>query len=191
MKIGLFPGSFNPIHIGHLLIATFMAEEFELDKIWFIVSPHNPMKDPKTLANENDRLKMVQLSIQKKNNFVVSDIEFNLPKPSYTIQTLDLLKGQFPLNNFSLIIGGDNLTSFKKWKDYERILEENQILIYNRAYNDSDQNLIEHKNIHYRQLPQLDISSTMIRERIKSEKSIDFMVTNEVKKYIINQNLYK
>ena len=122
MKIGLFPGSFNPIHIGHLLIATFMAEEFELDKIWFIVSPHNPLK---------------------------------------------------------------------KWKDYNRIIDENQILVYNRADNISDKNFIEHKNIHFKKLPQLDISSTMIRERIKTEKSIDFMVTNEVKNYIIKQKLYK
>ena len=175
MKIGLYPGSFNPIHIGHLLIATFMAEEFELDKIWFIVSPHNPLKDSKTLANENDRLKMVQLSIKTKYNFIASDIEFNLPKPSYTIQTL----------------GGDNLTSLNKWKDYNRIIDENQILVYNRADNISDKNFIEHKNIHFKKLPQLDISSTMIRERIKTEKSIDFMVTNEVKNYIIKQKLYK
>jgi nicotinate-nucleotide adenylyltransferase len=191
MKIGLYPGSFNPIHIGHLLIATFMAEEFELDKIWFIVSPHNPLKDSKTLANENDRLKMVQLSIKTKYNFLASDIEFNLPKPSYTIQTLDLLKTQFPSYNFLLIIGGDNLTSLNKWKDYNRIIDENQILVYNRADNISDKNFIEHKNIHFKKLPQLDISSTMIRERIKTEKSIDFMVTNEVKNYIIKQKLYK
>lgn len=191
MKIGLFPGSFNPIHIGHLLIATFMAEEFKLDKIWFLISPQNPLKDPKTLANEKERLKMVQMAINCNSNFEASDIEFNLPKPSYTIQTLDFLKQNYPNQEFALIIGEDNLNELPKWKDYNRIINENQLLVYNRTINSENNPSITHKNILFKKLPLLDISSTMIRQRISMEKNIDFMVTNEVKKYLLDQKLYK
>ena len=191
MKIGLFPGSFNPIHIGHLLIATFMAEEFKLDKIWFLISPQNPLKDPKTLANKKERLKMVQMAINCNSNFEASDIEFNLPKPSYTIQTLDFLKQNYPNQEFALIIGEDNLNELPKWKDYNRIINENQLLVYNRTINSENNPSITHKNILFKKLPLLDISSTMIRQRISMEKNIDFMVTNEVKKYLLDQKLYK
>lgn len=191
MKIGLFPGSFNPIHIGHLLIATFMAEEFKLDKIWFLISPQNPLKDPKTLANEKERLKMVQMAINCNSNFEASDIEFNLPKPSYTIQTLDFLKQNYPNQEFALIIGEDNLNELPNWKDYNRIINENQLLVYNRTINSENNPSITHKNILFKKLPLLDISSTMIRQRISMEKNIDFMVTNEVKKYLLDQKLYK
>lgn len=191
MKIGLFPGSFNPIHIGHLLIATFIAEKMQLDKIWFVVSPQNPLKNPVTLANENDRLNMVKLAIQGNSLFQASDIEFHLPTPSYTIQTLSFLKEKFPSQSFNLIIGEDNLNDLPKWKDYEKIIDEQQILVYRRNYQDKKAIKLQHTNIQYIDLPILDISSTAIRQRIIENKNIDYMVTNEVKDYINNHKLYK
>ncbi|MEM9823825.1 MAG: nicotinate (nicotinamide) nucleotide adenylyltransferase, partial [Bacteroidota bacterium] len=132
MKVGLFFGSFNPIHVGHLIIANFMATQTELEQVWLVVSPQNPFKAKSSLARDYERLHLVQLAIDDNPKLRVSNIEFSLPKPSYTIDTLTYLKEKYPQHAFSLIMGGDNLGSFHKWKNYEQILAHHQIFVYKR-----------------------------------------------------------
>ncbi|HET6991926.1 MAG TPA: nicotinate (nicotinamide) nucleotide adenylyltransferase, partial [Bacteroidia bacterium] len=132
MKIGLFFGSFNPIHVGHLILANYMLEFTELERIWFVITPHNPLKEKKTLLNDNHRLQMVRLAIGENTKMKASTIEFKLPQPSYTVNTLAHLADKFPDHEFSLIMGADNLNSFHKWKNYEFILEHYKIFVYPR-----------------------------------------------------------
>ncbi len=191
MKIGLFPGSFNPIHIGHLLLATYMKEKANFDEVWFIVSPQNPLKDVKTLAKEEHRYKMVEMAISQHLYFKVSDIEFHLPKPSYTIDTLSELKNTFKEHTFSLILGEDNLENLHKWKNYEEIIKNNHIYIYNRKTAHDYTDKWQHPHFHYIKLPFLDISSTEIRSRIEGQLVIKYMVLESVEKYINEHHLYQ
>lgn len=189
MKIGLFFGSFNPIHIGHTAIANYMLTFADLEKIWFVVSPHNPLKKKETLLPDMQRLRMVREAIGDFTKFKASDIEFKLPQPSYTINTLAYLKEKFPKNEFALIMGSDNLQTFHKWKNYEEILKHHELYIYPRKNCDGGE-LKNHKHIHITQAPEMEISSTMIREAIKNKKDIRFFLPEEVGKYVEEMKFY-
>jgi nicotinate-nucleotide adenylyltransferase len=189
-KVGLFFGSFNPVHIGHMIIANFMAQNTDLDEVWMVVSPQNPLKSKKTLAKDHDRLHLVNLAIGDNTLIRSSNIEFQLPKPSYTIDTLTYLYEKYPRKEFVLIMGGDNLGTFHKWKNYEMILDNYQIYLYKRpSYNLGA--LADHPAIHYFSAPLLGISASYIRNQIKSGKSIQYLVPEEVFKYLDETALYE
>lgn len=190
MKVGLFFGSFNPIHVGHLIIADYVAEYADVDQVWLVVSPHNPLKKKETLANDYDRLHLVNLAIGDNERIKASNIEFSLPKPSYTIDTLTYLKEKYPQNKWSLIMGGDNLKSLPKWKNYELILKDNKIIVYSRPNYDLGE-FENHPNVRILEAPMLDISSTFIRNSIKKGHSVQYMLHKDVFEYIQNSTLYK
>ncbi len=190
MKTGLFFGSFNPVHIGHLIIANFMATQTELQEIWMVVSPQNPFKNKKSLGKDHDRLHLVRLAIGDNLRIKASDIEFGLPKPSYTVDTLTYLKEKFPEKEFALIMGGDNLGSFHKWKNYEQILSNHEIYVYKRPqYELGD--LVDHPNITIVEAPLMQISASYIRQCIKDGKSIQYLVPDPVFEYISNTAIYR
>lgn len=190
MKVGLFFGSFNPIHIGHMIIAQTMLDSGLIDELWFVVSPQNPFKKNKNLLHEFDRLDMAEAAITENSKFRTSDIEFNLPKPNYTAHTLAVLSEKYPDKEFSLIIGGDNLASFHKWKNYETILNHHELLIYPRP--DSDKPLIEITDrMHFVDSPLLHISATFIRSKIKNGHSIKYLVPIEVEEFIARKKFYQ
>lgn len=189
MKIGLFFGSFNPIHNGHLVIASTMINESNLDKVWFVVSPQNPFKNTKSLLHEFDRLDMVRAAVEGDDRFVASDIEFSMPKPSYTIDTLTYLKEKYPSYEFVLIMGEDNLTHFHKWKNHEQILEHFEIYTYPRPRN-VETPFHTHEKVTITNAALMDISSTYIRKCIVSDKSINYLVPEKVKELIESRGLY-
>lgn len=175
MKIGLLFGSFNPIHNGHMAIANYMARYTGLDRVWLVVSPHNPFKMKSTLADAKKRLARVKKVIGRNVKIKVSDIEFTLAQPSYTIHTLDVLKKKYPECNFSLIIGADNLRAFHKWKDYKKILAGHKVYVYPRpGY--VIVTTRNHRNLKLVNAPRFDISSTSIRDRIKGRKSVKHLI---------------
>jgi nicotinate-nucleotide adenylyltransferase len=178
-KTGLFFGSFNPVHIGHMIIANFMASHTDLEKVMMIVSPQNPLKLKNTLAKDYDRLHWVRLAIGENPLLEVSDIEFSLPKPSYTIDTLTYLKEKFPKKEFVLIMGGDNVGTLPKWKNYEQILAQHEIYVYKRPNTELGE-LENHPKITYFEAPMLDISATYIRNCIKDKKSIEYLLPEKV-----------
>lgn len=190
MKIGLFFGSFNPIHTGHLIIANFMASHTDLDQVWFIVSPQNPFKEKKTLAPDRTRLQMIRMAIEDNSLLKVSDIEFSLPKPSYTITTLSYLKEKYPVHEFSLIMGSDNLSSLPLWKNYEQIINNYAIYIYNRPGVNANP-FEDKKNIYFFDAPQLYISASVIRKFIEEGKSIRYLVPEQVFEFLEGNKLYK
>jgi nicotinate-nucleotide adenylyltransferase len=190
MKTGLFFGSFNPIHIGHLIIANFMATQTDLKKVCFVVSPQNPLKEKNTLARDYDRLHLVKLAIQDNTKLEASDIEFNLPKPSYTIDTLTYLREKHPKKEYVLIMGGDNLATLHKWKNYEQILANYDVYVYKRPNFDLGE-LAAHPRIHFFDAPMMDISATYIRNCIKNNHSVQYLLPNVVFDYIEGSNLYK
>ena len=179
MKIGLFFGSFNPIHIGHLAIANYMVEFTELDQIWFVVSPHNPHKKKNTLLDDYSRLELVEKAIDSDNRFRASNVEFGLPQPSYTADTLAHLLDQFPNNEFSLIMGGDNLKSFHKWKNAEYIRKICDLYVYPRPGIDLTK-WIKQKGIYITESPHFDISATFIRSAIKDKKNVRHFLPPDV-----------
>lgn len=188
-KIGLFFGSFNPIHVGHLIIANYMAHYTELDEVWLVVSPQNPLKAKKNLLNMYDRLEMVDLALKQQDRIKVCDIEFRLPKPSYTIDTLTYLKERYPNKNFALIMGSDNLSTLNRWKNYQVLLRDYRIFIYPRPnYKESD--LASHPSITITDTPLIEISSTFIRKAIKEAKSIRYLVPDAVLEYIDKKGIY-
>lgn len=190
MKIGLFFGSFNPIHIGHLAIANYMAEYTNMDEIWFVVSPHNPLKNKSSLLSDHHRLELVNKAIERYPNFRSSNVEFGMPKPSYTIDTLTYLKEKNPSHDFTLIIGSDNLKSFTKWKNYDLILNNHELFVYPRPNFKSEDVKLE-GNIRIVNAPLMEISSSFIREAIKEKKEIPFFMPEEAYKYLIDMNFYK
>ena len=191
MKIGLYFGSFNPIHTGHLIIAQHILNHTEIQRLWFVISPHNPLKDKASLANDRDRLHLVQLSIEDNPSMKASDIEFKLPQPSYTIDTLTYIKEKYPRYEFALIMGADNLISLPKWKNYQLLINNYPIYIYKRPNYPIESALVQHENIHVLDTPLLDISSTWIRQLIKTKKSIRYLVPEKVFEYLESSHLYR
>jgi len=192
MKIGLYFGTFNPIHIGHLIIANHMAEYSDLDQIWMVVTPHNPLKKKSTLLDDYHRLQMVHLATEDFPDLKPSDIEFKLLQPNYTVNTLAHLQEKHPNYEFSLIMGEDNLKSFHKWKNYEVILAHHEIYVYPRLSSEEDLlKLKNHPKIHFVDAPIVEISSTFIRDNIKNGKNIKPLLPNKVWEYIDHNNFYK
>lgn len=190
MKIGLFFGSFNPVHTGHMIIANYMATQTDLDQVWMVVSPHNPLKSKVSLANDYDRLHLVQLAIGDNPRLKASNIEFGLPKPSFTIDTLAYLKEKHPDKSFALIMGGDNLASLHKWKNYEIILRDYETYLYKRPGYDLGE-LADHPHVRHFQAPLLDLSATYIRQCLKNGQSVQYLVPDAVWNYLGSARLYK
>ncbi len=189
MKVGLFFGSFNPIHIGHLAIANIMAESADIDQVWFVVSPQSPLKKANSLAHEFDRLDMVEAAIYDNPNLKATDIEFGMPKPSYTVDTLAYLSDKFPNNKFSLIIGEDNLKSFPKWKNHQVILAQYGLYVYPRPNTGASQ-LKDHPSVKWIKSPLFDISATFIRNLLQQNQSIKYLVPDSVIEMIKRKKLY-
>lgn len=190
MKIGLFFGSFNPVHNGHLIIANYICEVTDLKKVWLVVSPQNPLKPKETLLRDYDRLHLINLAVEDSKNLKASNIEFSLPKPSYTIDTLTYLKEKHPEHQFSLIMGSDNLITLHKWKNYELLLNNYEILAYTRRGFESNP-YPEKKNIKILDFPFLDISATFIRDSIKNGISMQYFLPDAVWKYVDEMGWYK
>jgi len=188
MKIGLYFGSFNPIHIGHLIIADFVSNYTDVEQVWFVVSPQNPLKKSNSLLNEYDRLCLVQLAVGDNPMFKVSDIEFQLPRPSYTIDTLTYLEEKFPRHEFALIIGSDSLQNIGKWKNSEMLLNNYFFYVYQRPGFEVS-NVIS--KVTLLKAPLLEISSTEIRSAVRAGKSIRYVVPDKVLEEIKRNNYYK
>lgn len=188
-KIGLFFGSFNPVHVGHLIIANTLVETRDLNKVWFVVSPQNPLKPSKGLLHEFDRYDMVRAAVYDNYKLEVSDVEFHLPKPSFTIHTLVYLSEKHPDKEFKLIIGEDNLESFTRWKNYERILQDYGLYVYPRPGTNSSE-LKKHPNVQVVQAPLLDISATFIRDCIRKGRSVRYLVPEGVEAIIREKKFY-
>ena len=192
MKIGLYFGTFNPIHVGHLAIANHMAEYSDLDQVWFVVTPHSPFKKKSSLLDNNHRYQMVDRAVENYSKLRVSDIEFNLPQPNYTINTLAYLKEKFPEYKFSLIMGEDNLKSFHKWKNYDLMLHNHDIYIYPRISKGTiETQFHKHEKVHFINAPIMEISSTFIRNAIKEGKNIRPLLPEYVWSYLDEMNFYK
>lgn len=190
MQTGLFFGSFNPIHIGHLAIAEYIVEFTSLKQIWFVVSPHNPLKPKESLLADHHRLELVHLAVDDDNRFRVSDIEFRMPRPSYTIDTLSYLHDKYPDNQFSLILGADNLESFHKWKNADLIIQNYHRFVYPR-HGTSLENFKSHENITFVEAPKIEISSSFIRQTIAEGKSARYFMPGKVFEYVDRMNFYK
>jgi nicotinate-nucleotide adenylyltransferase len=206
MKIGLYFGTFNPIHIGHLIIANHLAEHSDLEQIWLVVTPHNPHKKKETLLDDYHRLQMVYLATEDFPKIKPSDIEFKLPQPNYTVHTLAHLQEKYPQHEFSLIMGEDNLKSFHKWKNYEVILQNHDLYVYPRleAKGRTGEAISEEpidtapdnsrdfgKRIHFIDAPRVEISSTFIRESVKNGKNVQPLLSSKVWEYIDHNNFYR
>jgi nicotinate-nucleotide adenylyltransferase len=189
MKIGLYFGSFNPIHVGHLIIANHIANNTDLQKVWFVVSPQNPLKQSSSLLNEYDRLHLINISIEGENKLRTSNVEFTLPKPSYTVDTLAYLTEKYPEHEFSIIMGSDSFSNIAKWKNYEVILKNHELYIYKRPGFEIDTAF--KKDLIILNAPLLEISSTRIRELIKNNRSIKYLVPDIVKEEIERNGYYK
>lgn len=189
MKIGLFFGSFNPVHHGHLIIANHIAQTSDLNEIWFVVSPQNPFKKAGSLLNENHRFHLLQLAIEGEKKLRVTNIEFKLPKPSYTINTLTYLKEKHPTHSFSIIMGSDGFQNLDKWKNAEIIIKEYPIIIYKRT--GFEITTTHSASITITDAPLLEISSTHIRYLLKNSLSIRYLVPEIVKEEIENKGYYR
>lgn len=190
MKVGLFFGSFNPIHQGHLILAEAVLTKTDIQELWFIISPQNPFKQKKNLLSEYDRLKLVELAVEDHDKIRASNIEFFLPKPSYTIDTLTHLADKYRKHEFALVMGQDNLQHLHKWKNYEAILKYYPIYVYPRVTAEPGP-LDEHPGVTLFEAPLLNISATYIRKEIKAGNSIRYLVPEEVREYIEAKGLYK
>ena len=193
MNIGLYFGTFNPIHIGHLAIANHMVEFSDLDEVWMVVTPHNPFKKKASLLADNHRFQLVQIATEDYPKLKASNIEFKLQQPNYTVNTLAHISEKHPNHNFNLIMGEDNLASFHKWKNYEVILENHHIYIYPRVHKDSvaKTQFDDHPRIHKVAAPIMEISSTFIRKGITAKKNIRALLPCKVWQYIDEMNFYK
>lgn len=200
MKVGLYFGSFNPIHIGHLIIANYMVDTTAMDQVWMVVSPHNPLKKKKSLLEDYHRLALVNEAIEDNDKLRASDIEFKLEQPSYTSNTLAYLKEKHPTHEFVLIMGEDNLRTLHKWKNYEQILERYEIYVYPRVLTMQElekeepetNELAQHPNVHFcNDAPLMKISSSYIRKAIKAKRDVRYLLPQKVIKYIDEMNFYR
>jgi len=192
MKVGLYFGTFNPIHVGHIIIANHLVEYSDLDEVWMVVTPHNPHKKKSSLLANHHRFELVYLALQKYTKIKPSDIEFKLPQPNYTVNTLAHINEKYPQHEFSLIMGEDNLKSFHKWKNYDIILENHTIYCYPRISNGEIKSKLEnHPKIHKIDAPIIEISATLIRQGIKNNKNVVPMLSVETWKYIDEMNFYR
>jgi len=189
MKIGLFFGSFNPIHHGHLMVASYIANHTDLKQIWLVVSPQNPHKTQSSLLNEYDRLHLAQLAIENDDQIKVSDIEFKLPKPSYTIDTLTYLEEKFPQHEFFIIMGGDSFQNLPKWKNFETLVKNYQFIVYRRPGFDITENY--GANMQYLEAPMMELSATLIRNNCKDGITIRYLVPEDVRLEIERCNYFK
>jgi len=189
-QVGLFFGSFNPIHVGHLIIANHIVQNSPLQEIWFVVSPQNPFKTKSSLLDERQRLYMVNLAVEDNYQLRSSSVEFDLPVPSYTVDTLAYLQEKHPADQFSLLMGSDNLDSIEKWKNYNVIIERHALYVYHRPGYDADRwkNM---PNIHFPEAPQLLVSASFIREQIQAGRSVQYLLTEPVYRYVQEMNFYK
>jgi nicotinate-nucleotide adenylyltransferase len=189
MKIGLFFGSFNPFHIGHKVIGSYLTQFTDLNQLWFVVSPQNPLKEKSSLLDQNHRYQIMVRELEKEKNLLVSNIEFFLPNPSYTIDTLTHLQEKNPNDIFVLIMGSDNLKNFHKWKNYKQILDNYEIYVYPR---NNDDTLQSHKNITvFKDVPKMEISASFIRDAIKMGKDVSSLIPRQAWEYIDEMNFYK
>lgn len=204
MRIGLYFGTFNPIHVGHLVIANYMVEYTSLDQVWLVVSPHNPLKEKSTLLADYHRLALVKVAIEDNPKLRASDIEFKLPKPSYTATTLAYLKDEYPSHEFTLIMGEDNLRTLHKWFNHEVLLKNHQIYVYPRVLTLQEEAEVveigsfpknefsEHKNVIFcEDAPVMKVSASFIRQAIKDGKDVRYLLTEPVQRYIEEMNFYK
>lgn len=201
MKVGLYFGSFNPVHVGHLIIANHMANYADFDQVWLVVSPQNPLKKKESLLEDYHRLALVNIAIEGNEKLKASDIEFKLDIPSYTVTTLTYLKEKHPTYSFSLLMGEDNIRTFHKWYNYETILENHKIYVYPRALNINEAKLyaempehvlMQHENVHFvEDVPVMNISSSFIRKAIKEGKNVRYLLTESVERYIDEMNFYR
>ncbi len=190
MNIGLFFGSFNPIHHAHLIIANHILNEGLVNKIWFVVSPHNPLKESRSLLNENHRFHLVQLAIEEDDRMKASEVEFTLPRPSYTSVTLAHLTEKYPAHRFFLILGGDSFQNITKWKNYEYILKNHPIILYNRpGFKIVDD--LDAKELIILDAPLLELSATAIRQLIKEKKSVRYLMPEKVIEEIEKGGYYR
>lgn len=192
MKVGLYFGTFNPIHVGHLIIANHLAENSDLDEVWMVVTPHNPLKKKSGLLEDYHRLHMIHLATERFDKIKPSDIEFKLPQPNYTINTLIHLTEKFPKYEFSLIMGEDNLKSLNKWKNYEQILKDYDLYVYPRiSESEVPDEFVNHPKIHKVEAPIIELSSTFIRNSVKESKDIRPMLDDKVWEYIDHNLFYR
>ncbi len=199
MKVGLYFGTYNPIHVGHLIIANYMAQYTDLDQVWLVVTPQNPMKKNHNLLEDYHRLAMVKEAIDDNLLLQVTDIEFHLPKPSYTTHTLVALQEKYPDKEFSLIMGEDNLRTLHKWRNYEQIIDNHFIYVYPRALTEEEQEKMQkkenrfarHEKIRMVKAPIMKVSSSLIRKAIQDEKDVRYLLTESVHKYLTEMNFYK
>lgn len=189
-KIGLFFGSFNPIHIGHLIIANTMRQMTDLDEVWFVVSPQNPMKERQSLLADHHRLEMVRRAVDDNYKLRACDAEFHLPIPSYTVLTLAHLGEQYRDKEFSLIMGSDNLDTFERWRNYDYILEHYHLYVYPRPGH-SGGKLATHSHVTMVSTPQMDISSTFIREQIRLGHDVRYLLPEPVYQYLTEMHFYE
>lgn len=191
MNIGLFGGSFNPIHNGHVRLAKSLLQEAALDEVWFLVSPQNPFKQDQQLLDDDKRLQLVRLALKEEPQLIASDFEFHLPKPSYTWNTLQALEQEYPERKFTLLIGGDNWEAFDKWYRYEDILKRYPIIVYPREGSKVSGAKFQVSDIQIVETPLINISSTQIRQRLQEGKSVRGLVNTEVAMVIEQEHLYR
>lgn len=189
-QVGLFFGSFNPIHVGHLIIANTMLQNSEMDEVWFVVSPQNPLKERATLLADHHRMQMVRRAIDDNYRLRACDIEMHLPIPSYTCVTLSELSERYPDHRFILIMGGDNLASFHRWRNYEHILENYHICVYPRPGYDLGR-FQDHPHVHVVDVPMMDISSSYVREQIAMGHSVQYLLSEPVWQYLTEMHFYE
>ena len=201
MNIGLYFGTYNPIHVGHLIIANHMVDYTKLDQIWLVVSPQNPLKEKASLLADYHRLAIVRVAVEDNNKLKASNIEFDLPKPSYTIDTLTYIQEKHPEHSFSLIMGEDNLRTFHKWKNYEEILKNNTIYVYPRALTEQERKEQEENNTHDElenhpsitkcDAPVMKVSASFIRNAIKEKKDVQYLLSEPVFEYVKEMHFYE